>query len=177
MVEEASLTFHNLSGRWLMRNGGRGLQAGGLGDRGRQWGASANFTRFTTTSWISSRSIFQSFNQNCFTLILHIYLPKLRSQWRREQNRSEGSGGCWQQPTWQTPASLNSKERVQWVSMLVAVGKEHTPSAFSTLPLVEVLFLKSKITEVYANDPEASRKHLILLPRVSQKVRNVFALF
>ena len=59
--------------------------------------------------------------------------------------------------------SLNSKERVQWVSMLMAVGKEHTPSAFSTLPLVEVLFLKSKITEVYANDPEASRKHLILL--------------
>ena len=50
----------------------------------------------------------------------------------------------------------------------MAVGKEHTPSAFSILPLAEVLFLKSKLTEVYANDPEASKKLLILLPRVSQ---------
>ena len=49
----------------------------------------------------------------------------------------------------------------------MAVGKEHTP-AFSILPLAEVLLLKSKLTEVYANDPEASKKLLILLPRVSQ---------
>ena len=52
----------------------------------------------------------------------------------------------------------------------------HLP-AISILPPAEVLFLKSKITEVYANDPEASRKHLILLPRVSQKGRKAFALF
>ena len=153
-----------------------GVAGGGGG--GRQWGARANFTRFTTTSWTSSRSIFQSFNQNCFTLILHIYLPKLRSQ--SVKKRIGQIRRKWRLLTaahLTDTCSLISKERVQWVGMLVAVGKEHTPSAFSTLPLVEVLFLKSKITEVYANDPEASRKHLILLPRVSQKVRKAFALF
>ena len=120
-----------------------------------------------TSSWTSSRSIFQRCTQNCFTLILHIYLPKLCSQWRREQDRSEGSGGCWQRPGLTDTCSLNRKKRVQWASTLVAVGKEHTP-AFSILPLAEVLLLKSKLTEVYANDPEASKKLLILLPRVSQ---------
>lgn len=52
----------------------------------------------------------------------------------------------------------------------------HLP-ATSILPLAEGSFLKSKITEVYANDPEVSREHLILLPRVSQKGRKAFALF
>lgn len=99
------------------------------------WEGRSNFTRFTHwTSCTPSRSIFQSCTQNCFTLILHIYLPKLCylvSRWRREQkDRLEGSGGCWQQPAWQTPAVWTAKEGQDgWVRSW-PFGEEHTPSCY-----------------------------------------------
>lgn len=146
-----------------MRNGGRG----------RGGGASVNFTRFT----YNLMNFFKKYLSKLHSELLYsgiAYLSaKIAQSVSEEENRAhdkEVEAADSGPPDRHLQSEY--KERVQWVSMLVAVGKEHTPSAFSILPLVEVLFLTSKITEVCANDPEASRKHLILLPQFSSAAQS-----